>query len=286
MKKMFFAIVALAFVACHNNETENLIVDEGAYAFKQSEQLIELSLETESVRIELIYTELPDDSQYGWITLKYDAEKSTPNIERYIILPPAYAKWEVAEDGTLYYDIYLNNAEIKSDIYLYLYVMFGNEAYTEYNREMLLHIDAPENYAESFIIAKITDGCKEFDCDTVAANIVGEWELNSFVVYNEGWSYISLPYIVNGKHYVEGLGKELFTFTADGKGTNYENNVDPEIGPQIYNYEWVYDAESCLLTLTGEYNLEWTITGLNDEYMILDRADWDGDNIRTILKRK
>ena len=290
MKKNLFILLMLAVVgvvmSC-DKENKGIIVDSGGYAFKQSEQCVELSLDTESARIELYYTEQPKDSEYRWVTFKYDAEKSTPEIEKYVTLPPTHAKWEVAEDGTLYYDIKINNAEIKQDIYLYLYVMSGNETYTEYNREMVLHITAPEYYAESYMIAKIVEECKDFSLASVTENIVGKWELDSFMVYDEGWSYMTLPYIVNSVIYVDGLeGSELFTFAADGTGTNYENYENSETDPLTTRFDWVYDEESSRLACSGEYNLEWKVTGFSNDYIVLDRIDqYDGDNLRTILKR-
>ena len=98
---------------------------------------------------------------------------------------------------------------------------------------------------------------------------------------------MTLPYIVNSVIYVDGLeGSELFTFAADGTGTNYENYENSETDPLTTRFDWVYDEESSRLACSGEYNLEWKVTGFSNDYIVLDRIDqYDGDNLRTILKR-
>ena len=67
---------------------------------------------------------------------------------------------------------------------------------------------------------------------------------------------------------------------------NYENYENSGTGTLTTRFNWVYNVESSRLTCSGEYNLEWTVTGFSDEYIVLDRLDFDGDNIRTILKCK
>ena len=95
-------MAAMAFVACEEKNPNDFIVDDGQLAFKQSEQIVELTPDTETVRIEMYYTEEPSEDRYGYVHLMYDAQKSTPNIERYVAIP-ALQKWEVAEDGTRYF---------------------------------------------------------------------------------------------------------------------------------------------------------------------------------------
>ena len=140
MKKLIFSLMAaMAFGACEEKNPDDFIVDDGQLAFKQSEQIVELTPDTETVRIEMYYTEEPSDDRYGYVDLMYDAQKSTPNIERYVAIP-TLQKWEVTEDGTLYYDMYINAEEITSEVCAYLYVGFGNEANAEHHREMTLRI--------------------------------------------------------------------------------------------------------------------------------------------------
>ena len=143
MKRFILCLMAIAmvspFVACEEKNPNDFIVDDGQLAFKQSEQIVELTPDTETVRIEMYYTEEPSEDRYGYVHLMYDAQKSTPNIERYVAIP-ALQKWEVAEDGTLYYDVLINAEEITSEVCAYLYVGFGNEVNAEHHREMILRI--------------------------------------------------------------------------------------------------------------------------------------------------
>lgn len=140
MKKLIFSLMAtMAVVACEEKNPDDFIVDDGELAFKQNEQIVELTPDTETVRIELYYTDEPAEDRYGWVNLMYDAQKSTSNIERYVAIP-TYQKWEVAEDGTLYYDMFINADEIISEVCAYLYVGLGNEVNAEHHREMTLRI--------------------------------------------------------------------------------------------------------------------------------------------------
>ena len=143
MKRFILCLMAIAmvspFVACEEKNPNDFIVDDGQLAFKQSEQIVELTPDTETVRIEMYYTEEPSEDRYGYVHLMYDAQKSTPNIERYVAIP-ALQKWEVTEDGTLYYDVLINAEEITSEVCAYLYVGFGNEVNAEHHREMILRI--------------------------------------------------------------------------------------------------------------------------------------------------
>lgn len=39
------------------------------------------------------------------------------------------------------------------------------------------------------------------------------------------------------------------------------------------------------LTLRGEYNQVWDVSGYNNTYIVLDEVTSNGENLRTILKR-
>lgn len=281
MKKLIISLATLAFVACENNET-NTFVGSGECAFKQSEQSVELTPGTESVRIELYYTEEPTDDRYGWIHLNYDAQRSTPNIETLVAIP-TYQKWEVAEDGSLYYDMHINAEEITSEVCVYLYVGFGNEVDAEHHREMLLRI-YPQWHQETVAIAEFVEGCKDFDAEAFAQGIVGEWKPDSILEYDAEWRMIEEPYRVKGEDYVEGLGYQRFVFTADGTGYKYVEFTEPDMEPETFNYEWSYDADNRMLTIEGEYNTEFKVSGFDGDHIVCDYV-WHGDNTRKILKR-
>lgn len=286
MKRFIYGLMAVAFVfgACDNKEPENFIVDNGAYAFKQSEQRVEVTSDTESVRLELYYTEQPDEAQYGWVTLQYNAQKSTPNIENYIAIP-TYQKWNVADDGTLYYDMHINSQEIKSEICVYLYVMFGNEVDSEHHREMLLRI-CPQWYNETTTIADLVNDCKDFDAATLLAGIEGKWMPDSLLIYDDEWVNITTPLRVMGEDYVDGRAYSFFIFAADGTGSRYVNYPEPDMEPETQEFDWVYDAVSGKLKLTGDYKNEWSVKGYSNEYIVLDQISREGWNYRTILKRQ
>ena len=286
MKRFIYCLVAVTFVfgACDNKEPENFIVDNGAYAFKQSEQRIEVTSDTESVRLELYYTEQPDEAQYGWVTLQYNAQKSTPNIENYIAIP-TYQKWNVADDGTLYYDMHINTQEIKSEICVYLYVMFGNEVDSEHHREMLLQI-CPQWYNETTTIADLVNDCKDFDAETLLAGIEGKWMPDSLLIYDDEWVNITTPLLVMGEDYVDGRASSFYIFAADGTGSRYVHYPEPDMEPETLEFNWTYDTESRKLKFTGDYKDEWSVTGYSNDYIVLDQISREGWNYRTILKRQ
>lgn len=283
MRKLVLSLMAMAALgtSCEKNENE-VYYDNSTYAFKQSEQVVELTPSIESVRLELYYTDEPAEDRYGWVHLNYDAQKSTPNIETMVAIP-TYQKWEVAEDGTLYYDMYINAEEITSEVNVYLYVGYGNEVDAEHHREMLLRI-YPQWYQETTSIAEFVDGCKDFDAETFVQGIVGEWEPDSMLEYDAEWSMIEEPHRVMGDDYVEDLGYHSFTFAADGTGYKYNVFTEPDIEPETRDFEWSYNADSRMLTLNGEYNAEYKVTGFDGEYIVLDYVYHD-DNTRKILKR-
>lgn len=282
--KNLFMLLALPLmlVACDKNDSNDFIVDDGAYAFKQSEQCVELTPGTETVRIELYYTDEPSKDGYGWVHLMYDAQRSTPNIETLVAIP-TYAKWEVAEDGTLYYDMHISAEQITSEICVYLYVGFGNEVGAEHHREMLLRI-YPQWYLETMAIAEFVDSCKDFDAETFVKGIVGEWMPDSILEYDAEWTMIEEPFRVQGEDYVEGLGYQRLVLAADGTGYRYVEFTEPDMEPETFNFEWNYDAQSRMLSLTGEYNIEFKVSGFNSDHVVCDYI-WHGVNTRKIFKR-
>ena len=140
-------------------------------------------------------------------------------------------------------------------------------------------------YYENEAIDKLLEGCKDFDADTLVSGLVDEWECDSYLKYNDDWSKIIEPYRVIGYDYIEGLAYEKYNFNADGTGWHSVNPAEPDMETMTYDFNWSYDAESNQLTLSGEYNHKWRVTGCNDNYIVLDEVTSDGENIRTILKR-
>ena len=141
-------------------------------------------------------------------------------------------------------------------------------------------------YYENEAIDKLLEGCKDFDADTLVSGLVDEWGCDSYLKYNDDWSKIIEPYLVIGYDYIEGLAYEKYNFNADGTGWHSVNPTEPDMETMTYNFNWSYDAESNQLTLSGVYNHKWRVTGCNDNYIVLDETTTNGDNLRTILKRK
>lgn len=140
-------------------------------------------------------------------------------------------------------------------------------------------------YYENEAINELLEGCKDFDSDTLVSGLVDEWGRDSYLKYNDDWSKIIEPYRVIGYDYIDGLAYEKYNFNADGTGWHSVNPTEPDMETMTYDFNWSYDAESNQLTLSGEYNHKWRVTGCNDNYIVLDETTTNGDNLRTILRR-
>jgi hypothetical protein len=75
-------------------------------------------------------------------------------------------------------------------------------------------------------------------------------------------------------------------FAANGTGSRYVDYPEPDMEPETHEFSWTYNAESGKLTLSGDYNDVWSVTGYSDYYVVLDQISREGWNYRTILKRK
>lgn len=140
-------------------------------------------------------------------------------------------------------------------------------------------------YYENEAINELLASCKDVDAETFAETLEGEYEQYSYLKYNDDWSKIIEPYLVIGYDYVDGLAYEKYNFNADGTGWHSVNPTEPDMETMTYYFNWSYDAESDQLTLSGEYNHKWRVTGCNDNYIVLDETTTNGDNLRTILRR-
>ena len=140
-------------------------------------------------------------------------------------------------------------------------------------------------YYENEAVNELLESCKDFDAETLAETIEGEYERYSYLKYNDDWSKIIEPYRVIGYDYIDGLAYEKYNFNADGTGWHSVNPTEPDMETMTYDFNWSYDAESNQLTLSGVYNHKWRVTGCNDNYIVLDETTTNGDNLRTILSR-
>ena len=103
--------------------------------------------------------------------------------------------------------------------------------------------------------------------------------------YDAEWAKIEQPHRVMGVDYTEGLAYSKLTFNTDGTGHRYVEFTEPGEEPETMTFEWQYDADSHILTLSGDYNAEYNVAGFNGDYIVCDYV-WHGDNMRKILKRK
>lgn len=142
-------------------------------------------------------------------------------------------------------------------------------------------------YYHTEAINELLETCKDFDAETLIAGIEGKWETNSLLIYDDEWKSITTPLRLNGVDYVADGGiYSYFNFAADGTGYRYVDYPEPSLEPQTLEFSWAYDAESSKLTLSGDYNDVWSVTGYNDYYVVLDQISREGWNYRTILKRR
>lgn len=139
--------------------------------------------------------------------------------------------------------------------------------------------------AETAVVESFVAECSDFDAEALVEGLAGEWELDSMLVYDAEWAKIEQPHRVMGVCYAEGLGYSKLTFNADGTGNLYVEFTEPGVEPETMTFEWRYDADSHMLTLSGDYNAKYVVVGFNGDHIVCDYV-YNGDNIRDILKRK
>lgn len=141
-------------------------------------------------------------------------------------------------------------------------------------------------YYHTEAINELLDTCKDFDAETLLAGLEGKWETDSLLIYDDEWKSITTPLRVMGEDYVDGGAYSFYVFATDGTGYRYVHYPEPGIEPETLEFSWTYNAESSKLTLSGDYNNEWSVTGYSNYYIVLDQISREGWNYRTILKRK
>lgn len=114
MKRLLYGLVALAFVACDNNDAE-IYTGGSTYAFKQSEIVVNAS-ETDSFRLEVYYVEEPaTDLARNLFSFHVDEERSTPDWKEYFETALHTVQMEEAEDGTFFSDLNIKADKLKED---------------------------------------------------------------------------------------------------------------------------------------------------------------------------
>lgn len=117
--------VALTAVSCDNEKKSIWDVpstDTGEYAFTQSEIVVDVAPDTESFRVELIYTRTPENAiplDKKDFVIYINPEKSSDNIENYYHFDYVY-EFTRAEDGSYYADIEIYADKITEELTLCL----------------------------------------------------------------------------------------------------------------------------------------------------------------------
>lgn len=146
----------------------------------------------------------------------------------------------------------------------------------------------PQRSENDIIVDNIIAQCEGFETKDIAQCIAGEWEDDAKLIYNDDWSAIERVYSISGVSYSEGGASELYTFSADGKGSLVATNSSLGPGSDVFTYQfdWQYDAENKLFIMIGEdFDYKYTVSGFNNEYIVLDNS-FPEKNIRKILKKK
>lgn len=128
MRNLILCLVALAFIACNSKSGDVYVSQPGTFAFKQSEQIVYVTPDTDSFRLEAYYVSEPDDASRGKFMIHIDEQKSSPNYaSHFLVLPAGYMFMNEVEDGTFYYDVYIYPESVTEDVVLTLRIMCGYE---------------------------------------------------------------------------------------------------------------------------------------------------------------
>lgn len=114
MRNLILCLMALAFVACDNNDAE-IYKGGSTYAFKQSEIVVNAS-ETDSFRLEVYYIEEHEtDLARSLFSFHVDEERSTHDWKEYFETTPHTVQMEETEDGTFFSYINIKADKLKED---------------------------------------------------------------------------------------------------------------------------------------------------------------------------
>lgn len=272
MKKLIYSLVAmcciLSFVGCDKNR------------------------EREANIIKLSYEDLTRKIFNGDdVTYNYQCQFATDvDFEIMVKNSSTVLHTETASitpgEGTLKFNIETGGYEGQALLCITYHAFSFDKGVSTYFHEVTITNEGSWYY-HTEAINELLDTCKDFDAETLIAGIEGEWETNSLLIYDDEWKSITTPLRLNGVDYVADGGiYSYFNFAADGTGYRYVDYPEPSLDPQTLEFSWAYDAESGKLTLSGDYNDVWSVTGYNDYYVVLDQISREGWNYRTILKRK
>ena len=135
------------------------------------------------------------------------------------------------------------------------------------------------------IVEEFVDDCSKYDQEIIMSGMPGEWEVDSYMTYDDEWKRVTKVHKLMGVSYDEGGAYVRYTLRNDATGTEHVEFQEPGREPETRAFSWLYDCENGTLQFVGEQmNVEYNVLCGNDDYVVLDRESGD-DNIRTILKR-
>ena len=144
---------------------------------------------------------------------------------------------------------------------------------------------------ESKIINILMSQCKDFNTNTLAQDLTGEWNLDSQLYYDEAWQIIVECHMLRGQwqpnYNIGAPDIKRYTFAPGGKGLYYvySSSNGSELGEHSASFDWYYNAENRELVVSGEHSSQFIVSGFNNEYLVLDWVNAKG-NLREVFKRK
>ena len=102
---------------------------------------------------------------------------------------------------------------------------------------------------EEQYVSELMTSSKDFEVETFAQELVGEWEIDSIFDYSDTWESIVTTHKFQGKWYSVGGGYVKYTFNADSKGLIYMENLGPNY-PKEYGFNWHFDTENRVLVVS------------------------------------
>ncbi len=136
---------------------------------------------------------------------------------------------------------------------------------------------------EDKIVNELMAQCQNFNAEDIMQGLLGEWIVDSYLIYDENWHRVTKVIQLMGAHHqIGGAEIEKYTFFSDGTVLYY--TYIPGVGEISHTSDWQYDSENRKLILNGGWNRQYLVSGFNNEYIVLDiKVD---NNVRSILKRK
>ena len=162
------------------------------------------------------------------------------------------------------------------------------DSYTTYQEYQTIYDEAERTYrlnSMNEVMVEAMAQWSDFDRETVAQNLVGEWMTFSVLYYDEAWDRIIDAPLYNGECFVDGLALYDYTFAEDGRCCKSYDAPIYDDEPNEWNYVWAYDSTSDIITLSGDdYTYEYRLSGCHYYYVVLDRVE-NGVNVRRVFKR-